>query len=264
MKHSNKTFSGLLLSFLMLLPMAAHADNLISIIVCDTKADSIGASVEKDFANMQKKTAEIAKYTKMKEVKVHLRGSEANPQRLNRILDELKVTKNDVVVFYYAGHGYHPSSQKKSTPWPTIIFETSSKSVSYDGLIKDLERKKPRLLLALADTCNSLSRGLDECDEIRATSSKVDSYVLEHNYKKLFLETSGSIKITGCSVGESSWGGRAGGVFTVAFLSKLNKAVESHNGIDWRDIVDEVSRKTTQDSPKNSKQHPYYELKIKS
>lgn len=264
MKSRNTILSALFLCFLTLLPMMAQAGNLISIIIADTKDSSIGDSVDRDFTNMRSKTAEIAKYTKMKEVKVHLRDSEANPQRLSRILDELKVNKDDVVVFFYAGHGFHPRAQKKSTPWPSMTFSSGGKSISYDSVMKGLEQKKPRLLLTVADTCNSLTRGLEDNEGIRA-SPKVDSYVLEHNYKQLFVETTGSIKVTSSSVGESAWGGRSGGIFTNAFINNLNAAVESRNGIDWKVILEKTSKKTTQETAnKNSPQHPYYELKIKS
>lgn len=264
MKHNLlKRLPALFLCVLMLLPMAAQAGQLISIIVADTKDSSIGDSVQRDFTNMQSKTAEIAKYTKLKEVKIHLRESSATADRINKALNEISVNKDDVIIFFYAGHSYHPSS-KKSTPWPTIVFSSSSKSLPYDNVIKTLENKKPRLLLTIADSCNHfLSRDAEERYEARA--SKADSYVLEHNYKQLFLDTSGKILVVSASPGESSWGGKSGGIFTNAFLSKLNAAVESHNGIDWKDILKDASKKTTQStSNKNSPQHPYYEVKLKS
>lgn len=259
-----KILTPLLLGLAMLLPVAGQAANLISVIIADTKDGSIGASVQKDFTNMQSKAAEIAKYTKLKEIKVHVSGNDASPKRLDRALEELKVSKNDVVVFFYAGHGYHPSEKKKTTPWPNLIFSSGGKSIAYESVIKNLEKKKPRLLLAIADTCNSLSREGEESED-RAQANKADSTALEHNYKQLFLETTGTIKIASSSVGESAWGGKSGGVFTNAFLSKLNKAVQSHNGIDWKAIVEDASKQTTQETVgKNSAQHPYYELKIKN
>jgi hypothetical protein len=264
--NSRKILTSLLLSVSMLLPVAGQAANLISVIIADTKDSSIGASVQSDFTHMQKKTAEIAKYTNLKEVKTHVRGSEATPKRLERILEELKVGKNDVVVFFYAGHSYHPSEKKKTTPWPDIIFSTGGKSVPYESVLKKLEKKKPRLLLAISDSCNNLlSRDVDEPED-RAAGSKADSHVLEHNYKQLFLETTGTIKVVSSSVGESSWGGSSGGVFTNAFLARLDKAVESHNGIDWKAILKDASKQTTQKSSgkMNSSQHPYYEIKVKS
>lgn len=270
MKPRSYTFSAFLSAFilciLMLMPLMAQADNLISILVADTKDDFIGGSVQKDFANMQSKMTEIAKYTKMKEIKIHLNENDATPQRLNRILGELTVNKDDVIVFFYAGHGFHPRSQKNTTPWPNMIFSSGGKSVSYDSVIRNLEQKKPRLLLTIADTCNMLSGDRDGSECTRApTSAKKDSFVLEHNYKLLFLETTGTIKIASSSVGESAWGGKSGGIFTNAFLSKMDRAVQSQNGIDWQVILEESARKTSLDTAKkNSTQHPYYEIKVRN
>lgn len=265
MKHYKQTFSALFLCILMLLPMGAYAGNLISIIIADTKDDSIGDSVQEDFSNVRNKTAEIAKYTQMKEVKVHLRENDATSKRLTRILSDLKVNNDDVIIFFYAGHGIHPRAQKNTTPWPSITFSSGGKTVPYESVIKGLEQKKPRLLIAIADTCQTLVRGGEDYSCDRGKEKKVDSYVLEHNYKQLFLETTGSIRVTSSSVGESAWGGRSGGIFTNALLSNLNKAVESRNGIDWKVILENASHKTTQATAnKNSPQHPYYELKIKN
>lgn len=262
MKLQNKLASIFFLSLFMLLPLIAQAGNLVSIIVADTKDSSIGDSVRRDFSNMQSKIAEIAKHTKMKEVKVHLRDSQATSQRVNSALSDLKVGKDDVVIFFYAGHGYHSSSEKKS-PWPNMIFSNGGKSISYESVIKNLEKKKPRLLLTIADTCNSLSGGREGEEESRAKPTPTDNYVLEHNYKQLFIETNGTIKVTSSSVGESAWGGKSGGIFTNAFISQLDKAVESRNGIDWKAILKESSKKTASStSNKNSTQHPYYELKV--
>ncbi len=91
--------------------------------------------------------------------------------------------------------------------------------------------------------------------------NSASDYVLEHNYKQLFLETSGSIKIASSSVGEYAWGGRSGGVFTNAFTNKLKNAVTSENGIDWQDILDEAHDQTSmQTSNYQTVQHPYFEV----
>lgn len=262
LNSTSKFLTALFFSATLILPMAAQAANLISIIVADTKDHTIGDSVKSDFDNMRNNMRTIAKFTELNPIEITLEGTETTSSNLLQRLDTLTIEQEDVVVFFFAGHGFHVSSEKSTTPWPNIYFSQNGQGIRYESIIKDLEKKNPKLLITIVDACNNLIP--NESAPLRARTAMFNytpDYVLEHNYKQLFLETSGTIKITSSAVGEFAWGGKAGGVFTRSFIDKLNRAVTSENGIDWQDILDETYDQTSQlTSNYETVQHPYYEV----
>lgn len=261
---TKKILTALLLSAPLCLPTVAQAANLISIIVADTKDITIGNTVKVDFDNMRNTISEVAKYTQLNSIEINLEGNETTPTNLLKKLEDLTIDPDDVVVFYFAGHGYHLLSEQNGSPWPNLYFCLNGQGVHYDTVFNDLEKKNPRLLLSIADVCNNLLP--DNRAPLRARAlifEETPEYVREHNYKQLFLEATGSIRIASASVGEFSWGGPNGGVFTRSFIKSIKDSVKSTNGIDWNSILDESYNQTTLlTSKKNSTQHPYFEINI--
>lgn len=252
----------------LILPNRTHAANLISIIAADTTDRSIGYSVKADFENMKRAAQEISFFTGLTLVEINLEDTEVTPYDLLEKLQQVDIQPDDVVIFFFSGHGFHIESEKDSTPWPSLYFSINAHALDYESVIKLIEDKNPKFMLTIVDICNSLIP--DQAapyNPLKTPTTNLsaysEDYVLEHNYKKLFIETSGSIKISSASVGEYSKGGSFGGIFTRAFLADLKKATTSTNGIDWEVILEETYVHTSTVSAKsNSSQHPYYEIDI--
>lgn len=261
---TSRLLTALLFSVTLFLPMVSHAANLISIVVADTKDHSIGESVKIDFERMQTMMREAAKFTELNPIEIHLEGNDTTPSNLFKKMDELTVAPDDVVVFFFAGHGYHLTSESSTTPWPHLYFSQHGRGLFFEDVIRDLEAKNPRFLLAVADVCNSLIP--DSYAPLRARAARFENRVddiREHNYKQLFLETSGTVKITGASVSEFAWGGDNGGAFTRSFINSVNESVISTGGIDWNLILNKSYIQTaliTSFAP--SIQHPYFEMEL--
>lgn len=263
-KPTSRFLTALLFSVTLLLPAISNAANLISVIVADTMDYSIGESVKIDSGRMQAIVKQAARFTDLNPIEICLTGNDTTSTNVLKKLDELSVSQEDVVIFYFAGHGYHLTSEQNSTPWPNLYFSVNGQGLFFEKIIKDLESKKPRLLLAIADVCNSLIPDSHAPLRARAHALK-SSYedIREYNYKQLFLETSGTIKVAGSSVGEFAWGGYNGAIFTYSFANSLNEAVTSTTGVDWNLILaNSYIRTAILTSQTSTTQHPYYEVEL--
>lgn len=255
-----KLISAIILSLVVILPI--EAANLISITVADTLDEDIGDSVKIDLRNIRSEMQKVSKYTRLKLKEIIIQGSDTTPANLKKTLDKVSINKDDVVVFYFSGHGYHLESKAKTTPWPTLFFSQDGEGVEYEYVLHSLQKKNPRLLITLVDCCNNIMRNEEAPLLARALVERASiSDTMKKNYIKLFLQTKGSIKIASSKVGEYSWGGSQGGLFTYYFLQKIKGAVLKN--ADWRSILKASSDETVKDSSESdSIQHPYYEIAI--
>ena len=105
----------------------------------------------------------------------------------------------------------------------------------------------------LSDVCNSFISDEYAPVLVRKAAFRMDlDKRIKDNYRRLFLETDGVIKITSSESGEYSFGTDIGGMFTNAFIESLDLATKSGFEADWRDILDHASASVVDD------QHPVY------
>ncbi len=236
-------------------PLTLQAANLITVIVADTADESIGSSTAADFQKVRAEAQKISSYTGLRLKEVTLKGKDVRPAVLLRKMEQLRVNEDDVVFFYFSGHGYR-TSDKEGNPWPNLFFSLVSEGIDFSFVAKELQEKKPRLLLLLADVCNSFVPDAWAPPLVYKAfgGAAPDQEVIKANYRSLFLETSGTVMITSSEVGEYSYATPEGGLFTLEFLKSLNKAVKSTEYPDWELILGESSINVAPD------QHPIWNV----
>lgn len=212
----------------------AKAASLHAILLCDTDADGIEGSVRADFRNISKEVNTISKDTKLKLRLKKFVGKKVDSSFLDT-LDSLKIGPDDVVIFYWSGHGLRFDTQQD--PWPVFDFEYDSQRVSQYTVTEKLMNKNPRLLLSIADCCNEL------LEKSLFWKGKADKKIRKENYRTLFLNFSGTYIATAASPGEISFGLNgnshamdlpAGGFFTNALLESLHEETSFPNpNISW-------------------------------
>ncbi|ADI37631.1 putative uncharacterized protein [Waddlia chondrophila 2032/99] len=234
-----------------------EAATLHTILVGDTMDESIGDSTVMDLFKMRRQMEKVAKYSGMEHHQVKISGYEVLADNILGALDLLQCGEDDVVVFYYSGHGYRTES-KEGNPWPNLYFSIESKGIDLSHIRDLLEAKNPRFLIVIADVCNSfvpdefappLMQKFWSCSAIEEIAAA--------NYRSLFLETSGTLMISSSEVGEYSWGTMKGGLFTVAFLQNLEKTAESDSYPEWELILDKTAQAIS------DVQHPQWDLNLR-
>lgn len=223
---------------------------LHAILVADTKDTGIGSDI--DLENMTKQLTAIQQNTCLTLNKLSITGDAFTKQHVNNTLNQLSVQPQDVVIFYYSGHGANLGSGR----WPSL--KVGDKFLDFDQVTRTLENKNPRLLISIADACNNFIDESSNTPTRQVTSPKTE------NYRQLFLGYQGKIKASAAKHGQFAAGGSQGGRYTNQFLDSLNKELAYADKPSWRSIMDRAnSRIDFIDQTRQPQvQMPQYEIKI--
>ena len=224
-------------------PMGISAATLHAIIAVDTNDGSIGPSVRVDLGKMQGLVSNISRYTGLATAGSAISGNELNRHNIMSAVESLSVGSDDVVLFYYAGHGYNPSE----TAWPAM--NLSGDDLPLKTVRETLKAKNPRLLIVMADTCNAPGSGggFDARDAGKA-----------NNYKVLFLKYRGTITASSSEPGEYSYSNATiGGFYTNAFLNSLTEELVSNQTPSWDAIMERANAPLS-----NGSQHPQAKVDV--
>ena len=169
-------------------------------------------------------------------------------------LKKLPSSKDNIVVFYYSGHGFH--DKNRTSRWPTLF--TKKQRLAGSAIVKYLKRRSSRSSIVIFDCCNS------SCDMKKIVHSirSVERLALSHRdnlegLASLFLETKGVVVMAAAQVGEAAEGTiSGGGVFTGALLRSMKKFGDKENPT-WDSIFQDAANQTNANSSYRS-QHPIF------
>ena len=223
------------------------------ILIADTDDESIGESTRIDLGNMQKLMREIAKQSVGRIVlKPLIRDQRITNQELLNILTRLRTQPRDIIVFHWAGHG-HGSSESK---WPYL--ETATQTTDFTKVIKILNSKNVRQIIALADCCNA---PLINTREMHAPRLMRRQYFFPKNIEKMFILPKIRIIASGSKTGQNAFGTNSlGGYFTYNFLITLEEALLDDNNPDsaWDKVMRTTRERVLFDT--QNEQTPQYEI----
>ena len=129
-----------------------------------------------------------------------INGVSASKSRIRSEISQANLGSNDVVWYYYSGHGENYDT------WP----QSAQEGVPLTWVHSQLSNTPSRLTIAMYDCCTYRSPQYDPPSGIRPKSAF---------YKLLFLESSGNIISSSCSSGQFSYGNEVtGGLFTNSFV----------------------------------------------
>src|SRR5207249_2180607 len=126
------------------------------ILVTNSLDGALGDGFLKNSQNMAKLFKDAANTANMKLDVVEVKGYSFGKQNVLSAISNLSPASNDVVVFYYSGHGFRFSSQQ--TQWPQMDLrptgtedaKTNTLNLNSD-VYRMLSAKNPRLLLVIGE-----------------------------------------------------------------------------------------------------------------
>lgn len=245
----------------MTLCASLEAQTFHAIIFADTKDASIGKSTMLDLNSVSNMLVEAQSSLKGKMEFVYYVYPDkyCSPQNLRKVLDNLRCGSDDVVFFYYSGHGGR--SMQDTSPYPQMSLgqHYEAQMISVEGVDRALARKNPRLRFVITDCCNSEDEFITPKLEISKGSSMVTTKK-ENNYEKLFMGKYGNVIITSSKAGEtSSCNYQIGGFFTYCLLAVLENAIQQ-DVTDWNKIINAAKNSTVEFS--SDKMHPFGEVHL--
>lgn len=164
-------------------------------------------------------------------------GVEFTTTYVDREINSLQVGNNDVVVFYYSGHGANLRNDK----WPTLDFLDNGYWSS--RILAKLNAKcaKAKLVLFITDCCNShIDNGITPTHSYNPTD--------DNNVARLFTGFKGKKKVivTAAKPGQSSISDtRYGAIFGISFRNavKENTSNDAYNPT-WEKVLQDAKHLT--------------------
>lgn len=133
-------------------------------------------------------------------------GNTLTPEKCKNEVNNLSCNSDDIVVFYYIGHGTENTDTSK---FPLMFMGQSNwnKLVPLSWVHDTLKRKGARLTITIGMCCNARQNATGRVSPSFAANfgnAYVDSE-MENCIKKMFLNYSGNLIATSASPAESSW-----------------------------------------------------------
>ncbi len=177
----------------------------------------LGASAKLTYDKWLAEAQKISEMTdlRLKTSSYNCSGSTFGKMELNTVLDNLDVASDDVILFYYFGHGYRGDNQAAGDDFPNILLVQSGEDISQQNynnyahsatyLANKLHNKGARLTICIIEGCNNLPglnapvyrEGKDLVFQ-NLTGLKTASY------KKLFRQSCGTVIIASASPGQKA------------------------------------------------------------
>lgn len=200
----------------------SEAQTFHTIIMVNKEEQNIGRQPDRiaDYNNMSTFFSSIAKYLGYKNNMLRYSGATFTTRSANQAIESLNVAENDIVVFYYSGHGGNLSRDE----WPHMEFLDNlySETALYNKLkAKSINAK---MILCISDCCNMDAEG--ERRQRSRTYGSVDPKLV----RKLFTGFDGhrGFKISASVRGEYSrslLGSKGGAIFGIALREAMKCAM---------------------------------------
>lgn len=249
---------------LMLFLLAGHtpqtlcAAELYAFFVGDFHSLDIQQASRTDLKNMHEEAQRIAKYGNYKLKASFYAEEKKTGSKLLKALKKLAPQKEDMVLFYFSGHGYRPSKGYKNA-WPYLDFPSEKHGMSYNDVINHIANLNPGFTLLIADCCNwTIPYGLGNPPLLKGCIPKSASEKqVKKNYKKLFCDSKGVIAIAGAQAGQASYCKSYGSFYTLSFLTGLHEVIQRQTDVSWQSILSIAENNLTDRLlPYNLKQTP--------
>ncbi len=249
------------------------------IVVANTEDEIIGSTCLLDKDRTVKTFKDLSEFLGIGFQSSQIFGDSYNKQNVLNAVSALAPQKNDIVIFYYSGHGF--KDENNARQYPNIILTNKSfenvdaNSVNIEDIYNNVKSKGARLNLVISDCCNNgpNDRASITCDVPKTRNSTI-GWSLE-NCKSLFMNPKQmSILTTAAQKGEMSTGNLTfGGFFTNQFRTNLtNYFGPFHQFPTWNNVLQESQKETTNQAEnsrcsksgdaveKTYKQHPVFRI----
>lgn len=241
------------------------------VLFINTDIPDIGQSCSVDQRVMETEFREISKVLGLPFQKYILSGDKFTKANAEKMLQDLKVKKNDVVLFYYSGHGFRWSNQTDKYPQLDMRYSeytplSDNTSLALSDVSKVISAKGGRLNIILSDCCNS-DIGRNQMTSTTFMASRAFQGAEIEKLKVLFLKSSGTMTISGSGPGEYAWCNVNGGFFTLSFIQALKEEIGymRSDAPSWEHIAMNAV-KSTQYKSKSCNgckpQNPFYNARI--
>jgi hypothetical protein len=238
----------------------ARAQTIHAILVTDTLDGSIGTGISENRQNLKSFLLNVQSLTGLDVTTTEVSGAEFNCKSIVSALNDLTLSADDTVLFYYSGHGSRENSSQTKFPEFDCRRTMDPDIMGLSKAVVSIQAKRPRLIIAIADTCNEIEPFPTPAEAASAAPPAADrKAALLH----LFKDYSGSLTISGAILGEYSWymtaGSSLGGFFTNQLLKAINQNINNNgSNVRWESIATDATKPIYVPADPPTTQNPQY------
>lgn len=224
------------------------------IVVGDIEDSTIGPACNKDLQRTVETFDSLRRYLGIAGfITTTIAGKELSKANVQQAVDNLTPGANDIVVFYYSGHGFRTLGENKAYPNMKLkTFHTNRQDVLDNSLnIEDIflaiKKKGARFNLVMSDCCNDdiQSTNISGTKPGKTRGSGIEWS--ENNVRALFLDKKPvSILVTAALSGQRAASNKNfGSFFSYFFKTSLEDYVSrSKNNVSWEQLLQDAKRQT--------------------
>ncbi len=208
-------------------------------VICDDyespENNKIAQSVRFDLATMTRLLDILEKRNIVNVERTLLQGRKATLKNINATLNALNAGPNDVVWFYFSGHGGMENGK-------TFLSTSDEKDLPRSTLQNILNAKPARLKILMTDACSNDVNGGAVSRSLSRNASPAQEGRFDAVYRDLFSRYAGMLHMSGSTEGEYAWSDDdMGGHFTHYFIREnlIKNPINS-----WVKMFDDARQKT--------------------
>ncbi|MEO5997846.1 MAG: caspase family protein [Chitinophagaceae bacterium] len=230
----------------------------ILVIAANTIDPTIGKGCAVDIDSIREMFRKLSGKMNFNFIELIIQGVDYGKENILGAIDMITPGNNDIVVFYYSGHGFsykmdtskkYPQVDLRSHPASDKIDVINAHTENLADLFELVKRRGARLNIVIGDCCNSLikfKRKFKGGIEALKNEKKAPVVINKKSCEVLFCDYTASILVAAAGKGEYAVSDDAlGSLFTYSFSKSLKllmkKNVDKSGGLPWGKLLEETT-----------------------
>jgi len=219
-----------------------EAQTVHALVVVMNADDSIGKGVEKSLDKINAfLDQDVGNHYRVEKTVLRSSTGETTPDAVLQWIRNVRPAADDVVFFYYNGHG----GMVSKTDQRTYLYLTGGR-LYRDKIAEAMQNVSCRLKLIITDCCSSYISSGSEAMSLTSFGTVVG----RTHITNLFGKHEGLLHVNGASEGTYAWirlSGSGGGYFTISLLNSIHPDTDPNRDgfLEWHEVM-EVSSAATQ------------------
>ncbi len=243
---------------------------LILLAVGNTNDKEIGLACGKDIDRVVAEFRSITSFMGIRFEAQTITGSAYNKLAVQYAIAKLTPSSNDIVIFYYSGHGFRKPKDNRREPYIDLRTKEDNtymvNSLNLADIYTQVKKKGARLTIVLGDCCNTLVEATNaESPNVIVTPKGFGVRRSLDNCRALFLSPRKmSMLIASADAGQKATSNDdLGSFFSYFFINTLDDAVSIYKkNMTWEGILSNAQRLTKYRASKTYCDKPYEQKNI--
>lgn len=222
------------------------------VLVANTEDKEIGKTCVIDKEATFKTFSDIAEFLEIQFKPTVIAGKDFSKVNVDKAVSAIQPAPNDIVVFYYSGHGFNNMDEQYMYPYLDLRDKSFQRfggayTLNVETIFQKLRSKGARFNLVISDCCNNDPTSASMISAQGATTRTSSIGWSMENCQALFMSKKPtSILMTAARKGELSAGNPAnGGIFTFMFREQLEKSLGPFTkNPTWNNLLQQTRAET--------------------